>query len=139
MSARAGIALQETGGDYAVKDIGLANWVAEHGAAAKRWDVYLACFVQEHFASPDEFAEAERFEADTTRVRKYIRTGVLPESDILQKALALFLPLRPPTAQATVDPLLALEEKLRGRGIDSDTAHTAVASFIKTGKVRLPS
>lgn len=120
-------------------DIGLANWVAEHGAASKRWDVYLACLVQEHFADADEFAQAERFEADTARVRKYVRAGVLPEPDVLQKALAPFLRLRPPTAQATVDPLLALEEKLRGRGIDFDAAHLAVESFIKTGKVRLPS
>jgi hypothetical protein len=129
---------RDLSGRLAAIDIGLANWVSARGAASKRWDVYLACFVQDHFANAEEFAQAERFEADTTRVRKYVRAGVLPEPDTLRKALAPFLPLRPPTAQATVDPLLALEEKLRGRGIDFDTARLAVESFIKTGNVRLP-
>jgi hypothetical protein len=129
---------EELSGRLSAIDIGLANWVAEHGAGSKRWDVYLACLVQERLADPDEFAEAERFEADTARVRKYVRAGVLPEPGVLQKALAPFLRLRPATGQAAVDPLRALEEKLRGRGIDSDSAHLAVESFIKTGKVRLP-
>ncbi len=119
-------------------DIGLANWVAARDAVWKRWDVYLACLVQEHFTDADQFAEAERVEADTARVRKYIRAGVLPEADVLRKALAPFLPLTLSNQPATVDPLHALEDKLRGRGIEAETAHLAIESFIKNKKITLP-
>lgn len=120
-------------------EISLANYTSRQGAAAKLWDLYLVCLVQERFADAADFDDAERFEADTTRVRKYIRDGVLPEESEVRQALAPFLPLRPPTSQATVDPLQSLEEKLRTRGINAEMARVAVESFVRSRTVRLPS
>lgn len=120
-------------------DVALANWVAEHGEPAKRWDVYLVCLVQRSLADPAEFAEAEQLEADTRRVRKYVRDGVLPEEEEVRKALAPFLRLDFTAGVSGADPLSQLERKLRGRGISDAVAKSAIGSFLATGAVKFHS
>jgi hypothetical protein len=118
-------------------DVALSNWAAVHGPIEKRWDIYLVCMVQRSLGEPQAFAEAERFAADTTRVRKYVRDGVLPEEPNVRAALAPLLPLQFSGGATVVDPLQALEVALRTRGIDSDLAHLAIENFIATREIRV--
>lgn len=118
-------------------DVAFSNWAVQQEPTGKRWDLYLICLTQEGLSSPAQYAQAERFEADTRRVRKFVRDGVLPERLDVERALSPLLPLEFGTGPVVADPLRALEAKLRTRGVSAEAATTAVQAFIETGEVRL--
>jgi len=118
-------------------DVALSNWVAAQSPSAKKWDIYLVCLVQHHLSQAREFAEAERYELDTRRVRKYVRDGIVPDEADVRRALAPFLPLRSASESAVLDPLALLERKLRARGVDAATARIGIETFVATGKVSI--
>lgn len=115
----------------ATLDIALGNWVSHADAGGKQWDVYLVCLVQDRLSTPAEFAEAEASEADTRRVRKYVRDGVLPDYDEVRTALSPLLSLELPVMRDPIRPLDMLEAKMREHGVTTDAARLAVEGFLR--------
>lgn len=131
----AGSTRAELAPDVDACSILIPNWVAEHGDRAKLWDVYLIALMAGDPDDAADFAWAELLENDTRRIRKLVRWGVVPEADALSRALAMFLPLTSGPAHTLPDPLDALVDSLRSRGVPPDVVDRAMGSFRRTGEI----
>jgi hypothetical protein len=118
--------------------VALANWAGSVDRSSRRWDLYVVVLLQGWPEAPNEAVQIERTEADTGLARKVVRSGVLGgDRDRVQDALRPLLPLEPVGRAALPDLAVALEERLRVHGVDSEVAERAVSGFFNGGRVWL--
>jgi hypothetical protein len=115
--------------------VSLANWAGDLDTSSRRWDLYVVVLLEKR-PEPEEGAQIERVEADTSLSRKVVRSGVLTaDPERVRDALRPLLPLKPVGGRALPDLAEALKERLRVHGVEPEVVEQAVSGFLHGGKV----
>lgn len=129
---------RDVAGEVYDTQVALANWASGNDSSSRRWDHYVVVLIESWPETPEEGAQIDEAESDTTLARKVVRSGVLTaDRNRVRDALRPLLPLRPVGRTALPDVAEALEERLRVHGVDPGIAKRAVSGFMSSGKVRL--
>jgi acetyl esterase/lipase len=129
---------RDVAGEVYDTQVALANWASGIDTTSRRWDLYVVALIESWPDTPEEGAQIEQAEADTTLARKVVRSGIVTaERDRVRDALRPLLPLQPVGRAVLPDVAEALEERLRVHGVNAETAERAISGFLHGGTVWL--